>query len=149
MRKHIMHSPHPLHRILLAAALALAAATASAEGVVVVSSKSGATALTADQAADIFLGRSNTLPGAGAAVPIDQADGAPLRDEFYQKVAGKSGVQLKAYWSKQIFSGKGQPPKSAGDNAAVKTLLASNPNMVGYIDKAAVDGTVKVLLTIK
>lgn len=134
---------------LIAALLAGACLTASAEIVVVVSAKSTATALTQDQAADIFLGRSNALPGAGAAVPVDQAEGAAIRDEFYQKAAGKSGAQLKAYWSKQIFSGKGQPPKAVGDSAAVKTLLASNPNMVGYIDKAAVDATVKPLLTVK
>ncbi|WP_332848664.1 phosphate ABC transporter substrate-binding protein [Massilia sp. S19_KUP03_FR1] len=131
------------------ALLASACLAASAEVLVVVSAKSPATALTQEQAADIFLGRSTTLPGAGAAVPIDQAEGAAVRDEFYQKTAGKSGAQLKAYWSKQIFSGKGQPPKAVADSAAVKAQLASNPNMVAYIDKAALDATVKPLLTIK
>lgn len=134
---------------LIAALLAGTCLYASAEVVVVVSAKSTATVLTQDQAADIFLGRSTTLPGAGVAVPIDQADGAATRDEFYQKTAAKNATQLKAYWSKLIFSGKGQPPKVVGDSAAVKTLLASNPNLVGYIDKAAVDATVKPLLTIK
>ena len=131
----------------LAAVLLGAASLAHAEIVVVVSSKSGATALSADQASDIFLGKPSALPGGGQAVPIDQAEGA-TRDAFYQKALGKNAAQLKAYWSKQIFSGKGQPPKVAGDGAAVKALVASNPNMVGYIDKSAVDGTVKVLLSI-
>lgn len=138
-----------LRSTLLAAILAAASATASAEVVVVVSAKSAATALTEEQAADIFLGRSNTLPGAGAAVPIDQTEGSAVRDEFYQKAASKTGVQLKAYWSKIIFSGKGQPPKAVGDSAAVKTLLASNPNLVGYIEKSALDASVKPLLTVK
>jgi ABC-type phosphate transport system substrate-binding protein len=123
--------------------------SAWAEAVVVVSAKSGASALTVDQASDIFLGKSNSLPGGGQAVPIDQSDGTGARDEFYQKATGKNSAQVKAYWSKQIFSGKGQPPKEAGDNASVKTLLSSNPNMIGYIDKSAVDATVKVLLSIK
>ena len=140
--------PHYFSRFTVAL-LASACLTASAEIVVVVSAKSTATALTQDEAADIFLGRSNVLPGAGAVVPIDQTEGAALRDEFYQKAAGKSGAQLKAYWSKQIFSGKGQPPKAVGDSAAVKTLLASNPNMVGYIDKSALDASVKQLLSVK
>jgi ABC-type phosphate transport system substrate-binding protein len=131
------------------AGLAFASGAACAEGVVVVSAKSAAKALTADQAADIFLGRSNELPGAGTAVPIDQAEGSALRDEFYEKVASKNPTQLKAYWSKQIFSGKGQPPKAVGDSAAVKSLLSGNPNLIGYIDKSAVDASVKVLLSIK
>lgn len=140
----------PFYRAtLVVTLLASACLAASAEVIVVVSAKSPATALTQEQAADIFLGRSTTLPGAGAAIPIDQTDGAAPRDEFYQKATSKSSAQLKAYWSKQIFSGKGQPPKAAGDSAAVKAMLATNPNLVGYIDKAAVDATVKPLLTIK
>ena len=129
--------------------LIAAAASVHAEVVVVVSAKSGASPLTTDQAADIFLGKSNALPGAGQAVPIDQNDSSPVREEFYQKATSKNAAQVKAYWSKQIFSGKGQPPKEVGDSASVKTLLASNPNMIGYIDKATVDASVKVLLTIK
>ena len=140
----------PMFRTTLFAALLLGnCITASAEVIVVVSAKSSATALTQEQAADLFLGRSNTLPGAGAAVPIDQAEGAALRDEFYTKAVSKNAAQLKAFWSQKIFSGKGQPPKAVGDSAAVKTLLASNPNMIGYIDKSALDASVKPLLTIK
>lgn len=138
----------PVLRTLLCAAL-LTGASASAEVVVVVSAKSPATALTQEQAADIFLGRSTTLPGAGAVVALDQAEGAAARDEFYQKTAGKSSAQLKAYWSKQIFSGKGQPPKAVADSASVKSQLAGNPNLVGYIDKSALDASVKPLLTVK
>jgi ABC-type phosphate transport system substrate-binding protein len=139
----------PLINAMLAALLLGNCVSAAAEVVVVVSAKSSATALTQEQAADIFLGRSNTLPGAGAAVPVDQAEGAGPRDEFYQKSAGKNAAQLKAYWSQRIFSGKGQPPKAAGDNGAVKAMLAANPTMVGYIDKSAVDASVKPLLTVK
>ena len=129
--------------------LALSTRSTSAYADVVVSAKSAASPLTADQVADIFLGKSNTLPGAGQAVPIDQIDTSAAREEFYQKATGKNAAQMKAYWSKQIFSGKGQPPKEVGDSTSVKTLLASNPNMIGYIDKGAVDASVKVLLSVK
>jgi ABC-type phosphate transport system substrate-binding protein len=136
-------------QVALLVVAALTARSASAEVAVVVSSKSSATALTADQASDIFLGKSNALPGAGQAVPIDQAETSTVREEFYHKSSGKNLVQVKAYWSKQIFAGKGQPPKDVGDNASVKNLVTTNPNMIGYIDKSAIDGTVKVLLTLK
>jgi ABC-type phosphate transport system substrate-binding protein len=134
---------------LVVAGLFAASMPALADVVVVVSAKSAASTLTEEQASDIFLGKSNALPGGGQAVPVDQPDGSAARELFYSKVAGKTGAQLKAYWSKQIFSGKGQPPKEAGDNAAVKALVAGNPNIVGYIDKSAVDASVKVLLTVK
>jgi ABC-type phosphate transport system substrate-binding protein len=134
---------------LLVAGLFATSIPAFADVVVIVSAKSTASTITEEQAADIFLGKANTLPGGGQAVPVDQPDGSLVRELFYFKVTGKTGAQLKAYWSKQIFSGKGQPPKEAGDNAAVKSLVAGNPNIVGYIDKSVVDATVKVLLTVK
>ena len=134
---------------MMAAGLLFLSLPALAEVVVIVSAKSTATALSEEQASDLFLGKNSALPGAGQAVPVDQAEGSPVREQFYAKVSGKTGAQLKAYWSKQIFSGKGQPPKDAGDSAAVKTLVAGNPNIIGYVDKSAVDATVKVLLTIK
>lgn len=144
-----MHTPTLLARALVAASLSMAALAAHADVVVVVSAKSAATALTEDQASDIFLGRANSLPGGGAAVPIDQSEGTAARDLFYQKATGKNAAQVKAYWSKQIFSGKGTPPKDGGNDAAVKALVASNPNLIGYIDKGALDASVKALLTVK
>lgn len=133
----------------LAFGLSFTALPAFAEIVVIVSAKSAATALTEQQAADVFLGKSSALPGGGQAVPVDQSESSAVREQFYTKVAGKTGAQMKAYWSKLIFTGKGQAPKDAGDSAAVKALVAGNPNIIGYIDKSAADATVKVLLTIK
>jgi len=71
-----------------------------------------------------------------------------VRDDFYTKVANKSGAQVKAYWAKLVFTGKGQPPKDAGDSAGVKSAVAANPAAVGYVDKSVVDGSVKVVLAL-
>ena len=125
------------------AGLALAP-TVCAEVVVVTSSKSGVADLNKQQASDIFLGKASTFPDGKPAVPIDQPDGTPAREEFHGKVTGKSAAQLKAFWSKQVFSGKGTPPKevAAGE---VKKLVADNPNMIAYVDKSTVDASVKVV----
>lgn len=136
---------HPVSAVLVGA-ICLGAGLARADVAVVVSSKSSAGSLTAAQVSDIFLGKSSSFPGGGAAVPIDQSEGSAVRDEFYTKVTGKSAAQVKAYWSKIIFSGKGKPPKDVADSGAVKKQLAENPNAIGYIDKAAVDGSVKTVL---
>jgi ABC-type phosphate transport system substrate-binding protein len=122
---------------------------ACADVVVVISAKSAVSSLTNEQAADIFLRKVSTLPDGGPAVPIDQPEGTDAKEQFYSKVANKNAAQLKAYWSKQIFTGKGRPPKEARDNAEVKHLVVNNPDMIGYIDKNAVDATVKIVLTIK
>jgi ABC-type phosphate transport system substrate-binding protein len=138
-----------LHAAVLAGLCISFPVSALAEVAVVVSSKSSAGALTVDEAANIFLGRASTFPGGENAVPLDQAESSPLREEFYSKTSGKTAAQLKAYWSKQIFTGKGRPPKEVADSQAVKQLISSNPNMVGYIDKSAVDASVKVILNVK
>jgi len=107
--------------------------------VVVVGSGSSVGTLTKDQVADIFLGKGGDL------VPLDQAEGA-TRDEFSNKVIGKSATQVKAYWSKASFTGKGNPPHEVSSSAEVKKSLAANPKQIGYIEKSAVDGSVKVVL---
>ncbi|MEW9900939.1 phosphate ABC transporter substrate-binding protein [Chitinivorax sp. PXF-14] len=132
---------------LIGFALAMGAQAAQAEIAVIVSAKSPVGNLSGDQVSQIFLGKSNNFPGGGPAIPVDQAEGSAAREDFYTKVTGKSAAQVKAYWSKLIFTGKGQPPKEVGGDKDVKKLIADNPNMVGYIEKGAVDGSVKVILS--
>jgi len=128
-------------------ALSMAAMAARADVVVVVSAKNPCGQLTASQVSDIFLGNAASFPGGGQAVPLDQGDGAP-REEFYGKTVGKSSSQVKAYWAKIIFTGKGRPPKEAGDSAAVRKLVADSPSFIGYIERGAVDASVKVVLAV-
>jgi ABC-type phosphate transport system substrate-binding protein len=129
-----------MNRLAVAATLLLAFGVARADVVVVVSAKSSASKLTKDQVADIFLGRSTSM------VPLDQAAGSPIRDQFYSKVAGQTAAQVKTLWAKLSFSGKGTPPKALGSDDEVKAQLAANPNAIAYIDKSKVDASVKTVL---
>jgi ABC-type phosphate transport system substrate-binding protein len=141
---------HLLKRIGLTAiglSLSLASASAEADVVAVVSSKSAVTALSKSQVADIFLGKSARFPDGSQAVPIDQAEGTAVRDEFYSKFAGKSAAQIKAYWSKIIFTGRGQPPKAVSNSSETKKVVVANPNTIGYIEQNMVDASVRVLLS--
>lgn len=127
--------------IALLIAAAFAAAPAMAEVVVVVNPKAAESSMTKEQVAQFFLGKSTSM------TPIDQADSSPIRAEFYKKVADKDAAQAKALWSKLVFTGKATMPKEVGDSAAVKAAVAANPKAIGYIDKSAVDGSVKVVYT--
>jgi len=132
-----------MKKIIIAALLStgFAALPALAEVVVVVNPKAAESALTKDQVAQFFLGKSTSM------TPIDQPDSAPVRAEFYKKVADKDAAQAKALWSKLVFTGKATMPKEVADSAAVKAAVAANPKAIGYIDKSAVDASVKVVLT--
>ena len=130
-----------MKKLMLAAiaATAFGATPAMAEVVVVVSAKAAESTMTKEQVAQFFLGKSTAM------TPVDQADSSPIRAEFYKKVADKDAAQAKALWSKLVFTGKATMPKEVGDNAGVKAALAANPKAIGYIDKSAVDATVKVV----
>ena len=125
----------------LVAGLLVAAAPSFAEVVAVVGAKSPAASMTNDQIAQFFLGKSTAM------TPIDQPDGSAVRNEFYKKVADKEASQAKALWSKLVFTGKATLPKEVAGSADVKKAVAADPKAIGYIEKAAVDATVKVVLT--
>ncbi|MDY6946769.1 MAG: phosphate ABC transporter substrate-binding protein [Pseudomonadota bacterium] len=118
---------------------------ARAEVVPVVSAKSPAPALARQELADIFLGRKMRFPDGRPVVPLDQQVGSPLREEFYDNVVGISAVQLKAHWSKIIFTGRGKPPRAMANDLEVRRAVASDPQYIGYIDRSLVDDSVRVL----
>jgi hypothetical protein len=131
--------------IALFAIPALTGTWASADVVAVVSARSAVTALTPAQVANIFLGRVSRFPNGLLAVPIDLRDGSPERDQFYAKIAGKTPAQVKAYWSKIIFTGRGQPPKAVRTDLEVKKFIVANVDAIGYIDAALLDDSVRAL----
>lgn len=137
-------------RLLILSLLALAGSVSAiplrADDVVaVVSAKSPVTQLSSAQVADIFLGKSNRFPDGTQATPIDLVEDSPVRDRFYSQYTGKSPAQVKAHWSKIIFTGRGQPPRQASSPVEAKKLVADNPNAIGYIDPSQVDGSVRVV----
>jgi ABC-type phosphate transport system substrate-binding protein len=138
----------PLARLSILA-LSLTATGAAAELVVVVNPKNPTATLTERQVAQIFLGRTGSFPSGSAATPLDLKEGSALRDEFYVKVTEKNAGQLKAYRAKQLFSGSGSPPRELGTPLEVRRAVASDPTAIGYIDRAALDGSVKEILTVR
>jgi ABC-type phosphate transport system substrate-binding protein len=130
------------------AALMAAAGLAQAQVAVIVNPKSPTASMTADQVAGIYLGKSNTLPSGAAAAAVDQPESAAVREQFYAKVTGKQAAQVKAAWSRLVFSGKGTPPKELASSADIKKFVAATPDAIAYIEKSAVDASVKVVLSV-
>jgi hypothetical protein len=72
-----------------------------------------------------------------------------MRDDFYQKVAARTPALMKAYWAKMIFTGRGQPPRELPTSEAIRRQVANNPALIGYIDKSALDASVKPVLELR
>ena len=131
--------------VSLAALAMLPMTTAQADIVLVVSAKSTAGNINHDQVEDIYRLRMKELPGAsGQVMPLMQGNGAE-KDEFLSKVLSATDAQMKGYWAKLTFTGKGVPPKEVANDAEMKAMLTANPNMIGYISNSAVDSSVKIL----
>jgi len=128
-------------------ALLTGAATA-ADLVVVVSAHSTITTLRSEQVADIFLSEATRFPDGGEVVALDLPIGSPLRDDFYLKVANRTPALMKAYWTKKIFTGRGQPPRELPNSMAVRKLIADNPTLIGYIERGALDASVRPVLVV-
>lgn len=132
-----------LAAVLLAQACRVGAA--NAEVVVVVSAKSVVGTLTKDQISNIFLGNSLRFPSGEQAIPIDLAEETGQFSQFHSVVTGMTVATLRGHWSKMVFSGRARPPREVSNqNEAIK-LIASNPNVIGYIDKSLVDTSIKVV----
>jgi ABC-type phosphate transport system substrate-binding protein len=132
------------HRLLLQALLACALPLpAYAELVIIVNPQNPATRMFPSQAAQFFLGGSVQF------VPVEQPENSAIRAEFYKKVLEKEPAQVQAIWSKIVFTGKGKPPKEAKSSAEVKKVVSESPNAIGYIEKSAVDDSVKVVATVQ
>jgi len=126
----------------VAASVVLASMCAQAEVVVIVNPKHPAASLTAEQVANVYLGKDASF------APVDLPESAAQRGEFYTKVAGKDSAQVKAIWARLVFTGKTQPPKEFGSSAEAVKFVAGNDKAIAYVDKGAVDGSVKAVLTV-
>jgi ABC-type phosphate transport system substrate-binding protein len=114
--------------------------------VVVVDARDTTLALDRNQIRNIYLGRINRLPNGSPVVPLDQRESNALRDIFYTRITSLSAAQAKAQWAKLYFTGRGIPPREYASNDEIKRAVTSTPGAIAYIEKSALDASVRVIL---
>jgi ABC-type phosphate transport system substrate-binding protein len=135
-----------LAQLILFTACLLPPLAATAGVAVVVNPDLNLAQADADSIKRLYLGKTSKLLGIKL-YPVDQVEGAPIRDEFYSKIVEKDASQLKAYWAQLIFTGGGSPPDVVSNDHEVKKLVRSKNSAIGYIDSRLVDDSVKVLFS--
>lgn len=113
--------------------------------VVVIVHPSNQTSVSKDDLEAIFLGRRSTFADGSRATPFYLVAGDATRDQFDEKVLGRSTSQLRAYWSKLMFTGKGTPPQELSNSAEAVAKVAADSSGVAYVDEASVNSSVKVV----
>lgn len=134
--------------LLLTAFLQWAAPVFSNEDrVVVVTHPDNQNEITQKDLYRLYFGKLATLPNGQRLVPIVNNGDEDQLKLFASQVLQRSTQQLRSYWARQLFTGKGKPPVRVDDSTALKELIANNPEFVGYLWESEVDASVRVLLT--
>lgn len=142
------HSMIKPARVVLFVALLSRLPCAVADIAVIVHPDSALAALDLADVKRLFLGKTHILNGEVSLVPINQAQDRSIRLDFERKILHKSARQIRAYWVERIFTGKGLPPRSAGDDEEIRQLIAKDKGLLGYIDVKMLDATVKAVLIV-
>ena len=132
-----------MKRIMFSLLLMLAT-TVQADPVVVVSANSSLGALTQDEVRQIFNGQARRVSGVSVK-PLDLPSRGDAREAFYQQVLGKSAEQMKSYWARMIFTGRGMPPREVSGEREMGLLVANDPAFVGYLEETRVPSGLRVV----
>jgi hypothetical protein len=95
----------------------------------------------------LFLAKSKRLPSGKKAIVVEPKE-KQLKSHFYKKVLRKSEIQMRSYWAKMVFTGKGTPPKQVRIED-ISAYLASHENAIAYLDKSQVTSELKIIMEIK
>lgn len=95
---------------------------------------------------NIFLGKARTFSDGEQALPLTLDIKDKFTNEFTEKFLEKTVNQFRSYWARMMFSGAGVPPKTIDDSEEMLELIASNPNLIGFVHVDDLDDSVKVIL---
>ena len=85
----------------------------------------------------VYLGQSR------AVTAVNQLESNNIREVFERNVLGRSSDQMKAHWSRLLFTGRAAALQEFASDEAVVEFLKANPNAIGYIsDASKADGLV-------
>jgi hypothetical protein len=125
--------------------LCLLTGSALADLVVVTSPKSGIERLSRQEVVYLFMGRLRQLPNGAPAVPLDLAESQSERTDFYRQLVSKEPAEIKAYWSRLVFSGGSHPPLVVESREDLIRQIQGTPGAIGYIERSKLDGRLRIV----
>ncbi|MDH5387566.1 MAG: hypothetical protein OEY06_03845 [Gammaproteobacteria bacterium] len=133
-----------MRTFIAALLLIMCSSTVGAEIVVVASLDSPISKMSQREVTNIFMAKTNRNSEGKRVTAIELSD-SDCKTEFYKVITGKTISQLKSYWSKLIFTGKGKPPRSFDENKSLVEELNNNDYAVTYIPANQLTQSMKVV----
>jgi len=115
---------------------------------VIVSKNSSINTIEKKELSRIFLAKTRNFSNGKRAVAIESSN-KEYQIFFYNRVSNKNKKQLKKYWAKMIFTGRGQPPKKFDSIESIMDFIKSNNNAISYIPFEYLSNDIKVIMEIK
>lgn len=104
--------------------------------------------MTKNEVRDIFLGRVRSLPNGEDIEPVFLSKNENYYKQFAKLVLNRSLVQLKAIWSRLIFTGEATPPEKVDSSVGVRDLIMDDMLYIGFMLSEDVDASVKVVYSV-
>ena len=134
--------------LLVASALTLStnAVMAAEDRLVVVTHPDNQIDITREELYRLYFGKRVTLQSDVKLTPVLNDGDEELLKHFSSQMLKRSSQQLRSYWARQLFTGKGKPPVRVKNAIDLKGLIAGNPQFIGYLWESDVDASVRILL---
>ena len=116
--------------------------------VVIVSKNSNIHTISKKELSKIFLSKTRNLPN-GKKSFLVEIDDKVIKSKFYKEICNKNENQLRKYWTKMIFTGKGQPPKKIKSINEIIKYVANNKNAISYIPSQYINNSIQTIMEIK
>ena len=101
---------------------------------IIVHASNPVTQLSIEDVSNMFLKKVKQWKESGEGVlPVDLVEDSPIREHFSESIHGRKIASIKAYWQKQIFSGRGVPPEEKKSEDEVLKYVSGNPGAIGYV----------------
>lgn len=86
-----------------------------------------------DELQKIFLKKHTKWKSGEIINPVDLNESSKIREDFTDIVHNKRVSAIKAYWQKQIFTGRGVPPPEKPTEKEVLEYIEKNEGAIGYV----------------
>lgn len=130
-----------LRMVIATLAVLVFASPATAQGApdfkVIVHESNPVTSMTSGEVSNLFLKKVTRWSDGQPVLPVDLAAQSRIRGSFSEIIHRKSTTAVKAYWNRQIFSGRGVPPPERRNDREIIDYVASTPGAIGYVSASA------------
>ncbi len=85
----------------------------------------------------IFLGQKKLFSDGVKTYPIDQDITSKYFELFHKHITKKTVLQVRAYWGRLVFTGRGTPPISVKDEEKIIDLVKEEKNSIAYVSSSS------------